>query len=96
MNMEVYLLSSRLLEVKQKYKTDTTPVKEKISMTIKALRTNSIEEEGFVYSIADQEAGQMVDYDERGNLLNTRPLLPEERQRHVGFDSMMMSTGTND
>lgn len=83
-------------QIKQDHKTAITPIKLKNNEIIGNLRTNSIEEEGFVYEIPNQEDKQMESYDSKGNLLQIRPLLPEERQRDLLHDSnVLKNTGTD-
>ena len=79
-------------QIKQDHKTETQPIKLDISEFIKNLRTNSIEEEGMIYDIANQESGNMESYDTKGNLIQMRPLLPEERQRSLIHDSLMTTS----
>lgn len=80
-------------QVKQEYKTAIQPITLRNNDIIKSLRTNSIEEEGFVYEIPNQDDGQMESFDSKGNLLQIRPLLPEERQRNLVVDSKMQAGG---
>lgn len=85
------LLDNQFEKVKQHHKTETTPLKLRIGEVVEQLGSNSFQLEGMVYSVADQEAGEMLSFDETGNYLQSRPLLPEERQRSVAVDALILS-----
>ncbi len=75
--------------IKQEYKTELQPLELRNKEILGSLRSNSIEEEGMVYEIPNQESGNMEKFDSSGNLLQMRPLMPEERQRSLIHDSVM-------
>lgn len=85
------ILKERFETAKQLYKTESTPLNQRNDEIIKSLRANAIEIEGMVYSVADQDSSQMLSFDENGNFLQSRPLLPEERQRSIAVDSLINS-----
>lgn len=85
------LLDNQFEKVKQQHKTDTAPLKLRISEVVDQLTTNSFQLEGMVYSVADQESAEMLSFDETGSYLQSRPLLPEERQRSIITDAKVLT-----
>lgn len=73
------ILEDQLDEIKQKFKNEIDPLKITFKSTVTALRTSVLEQEGTVYQIPSHEEGMMGFYDESGNLINSRPLMPEEK-----------------
>lgn len=85
------ILEDAFEKIKQEYKTNDNPLKLRNGEIIKTLRTNTVEEDGLVYNVANHEEGRMEMYSEHGHLVNTRPLMPEERQRNLSADSVSMT-----
>lgn len=73
------ILEDALDKIKQEYKNELDPLKIEFGITVKSLRTGVLEVEGTVYQIPNHEEGMMGYYDSYGNLINSRPLMPEEK-----------------
>lgn len=56
------------------------PHKQKVVEALEALRTRQIETQGRIYIIKDFEAKLIHKVDIHGNVIQSRPMLPEERQ----------------
>ena len=76
-------------EFKEKIKDETAIYNNFLSQS----QYGSVNVEGTLYMIDDQELGLMYLFDERGVCVNTRALLPEERQTRIR--SIGKGTGTN-
>jgi len=70
--------------VKEEFKSRLEPLNEIISSSIDSLKSRSKKVTGKVYSLPDFENKMMHAVDSKGNVLNSRPLKPEERQMMIG------------
>lgn len=59
------------------------PVGQKISTSLKAIKYKAIECHGTLYRIADFDEQKVHTIDADGNLINTRAMLPSERQFRI-------------
>lgn len=62
------------------YKTEAKPIANEMKEQMQMIRNKVKEITEQVYHIADQEEGMMGYYNERGELVYQRPLMPEEKQ----------------
>lgn len=65
------------------FKERMKPVKESLSCLIGEVKTKQAECEGIVYHLANHETGMMESYDDKGELIGTRRLRPEEKQQNL-------------
>ena len=92
------IMEEEFERVRAEYKAQDNPMKERSKSIVTSFRTNAIEMDGTVYHVPNQDAGNMELYDQNGNLLQMRPLLPEERQRDLAVDvnfERILKTGTD-
>lgn len=77
------VIEDELAEIKKQYKDKIEPLRQKVSEAIEAIKNKSVEIKGKVYKLADYE-NQMIHFvDPLGNVLNSRRMLPEERQFRI-------------
>jgi predicted nuclease with TOPRIM domain len=74
-------------KMKEDFKAKMKPIEKLMDAELGILKTNTIEVEGIVYMVDDQENRVMNHYDEKGNFLYSRPLLLEEKQ--ISINSKM-------
>lgn len=91
--VELNQLEQELQTIKDEYKLKMKPVKDSMAATLGTLKTRQQTFTGNVYLYADQKSSLMGYYDERGELVHSRRLLPEERQITI-FSAVR--TGSND
>ena len=81
------VLQSEILQEKKEviasYSTRLRPISEKIGMALKAVKYKAIDCEGTLYKIADFDQKMVHTLDEHGNLVNSRQMLPAERQFRI-------------
>lgn len=73
-------LKGKLDEIKKDFKVKMAPYEQKVKTILKNLKHKYEESEETVYLLDDQEANEMLIYDAQGMLLQTRKLMPGERQ----------------
>lgn len=73
-------------EVKKEYKSKLDPLKDLIHETLDALRNKAVLVKGNVYVLSDPKNKMMHNVDVDGNVLSSRPMLPEERQLRINQD----------
>jgi len=78
-------------ERRKAYKEEVDPVKIEKERLITEIKTGTRETYGKIYKMSDQEENTVGFYSEEGNLLNERPLLPEEKQIKMNI----ANTGTD-
>lgn len=66
--------------VKEEYKEKLKPHENAVSEAIEALKTKQVEKTGRLYILSDYEAKIIHKVDINGNVIQSRPMLPEERQ----------------
>lgn len=71
-------------QIKESFKSKISPLKEQISVSIVALKSNSRTLTGKIFNMADQTERMMYQVDSEGNVLGSRMLRPEERQMVIG------------
>ena len=90
-SIEVKRLEVAEKERRSDHKAEIDPKKEEKDRLINEIKTGTREKYGKIYLLSDHAENKMAFYSEEGNLLNERPLLPEERQLKMRIDK----TGTN-
>lgn len=80
-------LDEEIRQAKEGFKARMEPLTEKIAESIAQLKTRQREITGTVYQIADFDNKMMHFVDSMGNVLNSRPLKPEERQYRINQKS---------
>lgn len=80
---ELYKLEAKLKAVTEPLKAEIKPVKEVNLSLRKNLSDGGERVSGRVYLFPDYKSNLMGLYDERGILVNTRPLTRAERQLHI-------------
>lgn len=80
-------LDEEIRQAKEVFKMRMEPLTEQISEAIGQLKTKQREVHGRVWSIPDFDNKMMHLVDSLGNVLNSRPLKPEERQYRLGQKS---------
>lgn len=70
-------------EVKAEFKDRLSPLKDQFSHYCDVLKNNGIPTTGKVYLVADAEENMMGYYDEKGVLISSRRLMPNERQNNL-------------
>lgn len=70
-------------KIKEEFKNKMKPVEMAQKEQLKVLKTKTVEVEGTLYKIDDQESKMMMFYDEDGNLIFQRPLMASERQLSI-------------
>lgn len=84
---ETSILQAELMEEKAQLlnalKEKLKPVGQKISTSLKAIKYKAIECQGTLYRIADFDEQKVHTVDADGNLINTRAMLPSERQFRI-------------
>jgi hypothetical protein len=76
-------LDEEFRALKKKYDDEMAPLKTNVKKLTTNLRTGYIEVNEDVYLYDYQEAGQMAIYDRNGELIETRRLMPDERQTNI-------------
>lgn len=66
--------------IKESYKEKMKPLQLEVQDCLQSIKTRTIEQSGVLYLIADHDEGMMGYYDEKGELVNSRRLRPEEKQ----------------
>lgn len=74
-----------LNEHKLTFKTLADPLKLKNKTLLVEVKTRKAKVDGRLFHIYNQEDGMRETYDETGDLVSTRRLLPNERQRRMPF-----------
>lgn len=76
-------LEDKLDEIKQQYKTEMQPHKDKHKEAYIAIRDKSFKSEENIYMFPDYDNNNMDMYDANGYYLSTRKLFPGERQVNI-------------
>lgn len=74
-------LEDELDKIKEDYKAKLTPVKQKYAAIIEALKTDSMWIEDDLYLIPDWRNNRVNYIDRFGNLINSRDMTKQERER---------------
>jgi len=72
-----------LKEVKADYKAKMEPLQDQNKLLLRQIKTRQEELKGTIFNYADHEDGMMLTYDENGDLVGSRRLKPEERQKKL-------------
>lgn len=72
-------------KVKKRFKGDVDPLKIENKILQVQIHTRKMEVEGTLFHLANFDEGMMETYDEKGELIKTRRLLPEEKQMKAPF-----------
>lgn len=81
-----------LNEIKDRFKTEMKPLKEKNKELLSEIKTKQSTVYGQLYNIPNHEDGMMETYDTEGELISTRRLKPSEKQGRL----FIAKTGTED
>lgn len=74
------VLLDELNRFKEAHKIKADPIKKDISEALQAIKFKAIDTFGKLYNVPDYDLRIMHIIDSEGNVINSRPLLPEERQ----------------
>lgn len=80
-----------LKEAKETFKTNADPLKKRMQENLVSIRTKGRYVSETVYLLADHEAGMMEYYNDMGEMVHSRRMLPDERQLRIKIGK----TGTN-
>jgi hypothetical protein len=75
--------TERLDNFKQEIKAIVKPLELIRNESLEKIKNKAVQISGSVFLVDDQEAGMMGTYDDEGILIQSRRLLPEERQLHI-------------
>lgn len=76
-------LEDDLKEVKDDFKTEMDPLKNKNKVLLSEIKTKQTTAEGALYHLANHDDGMMEIYDAEGFLIESRRLRPEEKQASI-------------
>jgi len=79
-SIDVQRMEAEEKDRKKEFKSVVDPIKEEKEKLITEIKTSTRVKFGRIYLISDHQENMMGFYSEEGNLLNERPLLPEEKQ----------------
>lgn len=79
-NIQLHKLKEDFKKINDEFKEKIRKIEEAAAKRLATLRTGTETVEGVLYALDDQEKKIMYFYDEKGNLVNQRRLLPSERQ----------------
>lgn len=77
------IILDEFAEIKAEYKDKLEPIKKNISESLHAIKFSAIECDGKLYKMADFDTRMIHKVDELGNVVHSRPMLPEERQFRI-------------
>lgn len=75
--------SDELSEIKSSYKDKTKPLHEANRTLLQEVRTRQTEIVGTLFHMANHETGFMETYNEKTELISTRRLRPDEKQKNI-------------
>lgn len=81
--LDLFDLEEHKKEVVADFKEKIDPVKAEIGLHLRAIRTGVEERRGTLYKFVNHEAGMVDFYDDRGELISSRRVRPEERQATI-------------
>lgn len=93
-SIDLSRLKKDLDKIKTEFKAKMKPIDEKIASLLEIIHTRQMAETGTVYLIKDEDEKVMGYYDNRGELIHSRRLTPEEQA--PSRLSVSHKTGTND
>lgn len=76
-------IQNEMKETNDKFKERMKPLKDSLTGLIYEVKTKQAECEGIVYHLANHDTGMMESYDDKGDLIGSRRLRPEERQSNL-------------
>lgn len=74
------MIEHEFKRIADEYKERMKPYRTKVMEALEALRTRQIEKTGKVYLLKDHDTQMVHKIDGRGNVIQSRTMLPEERQ----------------
>lgn len=83
-SIEIAKIEDEKKEMVDKFKEILKPKGKKYSELLEAIKFKSIRKKGTLYLVDDQEEGVMYYFDENAICVDSRALLPQERQTHLG------------
>ncbi|GAB3822273.1 hypothetical protein [Pontibacter rugosus] len=93
--IKIQSITEQIKEYTDLKKAERKPYEEELKQSAYAVKTGQVEVRGDLYMIDDQENRMMGMYDATGRLVNSRPLLPEERQTNF-MSVTRMNRAAND
>jgi hypothetical protein len=81
--IKVFELEEELKKIKSDYKDRMEPLKDQTRELCQQVKTGQEEVKGMLFYFPDHEAGMMNVYDEVGEFVSMRRLLPEEKQARL-------------
>jgi hypothetical protein len=84
-SIKYFELSEELKEVKADFKDRMEPLTKSNNRLMQELKTGQAEIEGELFYMAEHNSGMMEVYDQAGELVSTRRLLPNEKQQRIPF-----------
>ena len=95
--IKIQSINEQIKEYSDLKKAERKPYEEDLKTSAYAVKTGQVEVRGDLYMIDDQENRMMCFYDETGRMVNSRPLLPEERQTSfMSISRLHMAAGDTD
>lgn len=82
-NIKLHTFKEQLDNIKEDYKQKMKPLELLGREKIVQLKSRTIDEEGEVFAIDDQEQKIMYFVNKYGEVISSRPLLPDERQTSI-------------
>lgn len=73
-------LTAELDLIKAEYKGKIEPLKQEMAIVADEIKSRTTEHNGTLYMFKDDESGMMGYYDDKGELVNSRRLRPDEKQ----------------
>lgn len=80
-------------EAMKVYKDKIDPLKKENNLLLSEIRTGQAKVAGILYHMANHDEGYMETYDENGELIQSRKLRPDEKQKTILYS--VGKTGTN-
>lgn len=95
-SIQVAELEDELAQIRADFKGRIKPLLERRGKILDELKARGEWVTGNCYKFVDMEEGKAGFYAPEGNLLEERPITPEERQRNIIQATRFMRTGTDD
>ena len=83
--IEVNTLNEELKAIKAQYKGKTEPLMAERSQLLRQIKTRQEEASGKLFHFFNHDDGMRYTYDESGDLVESRRLRPEEKQKRIPF-----------
>lgn len=83
--IEVNTLEETLKGIKAEFKGKIEPIKAERSILLRQIKTRQEEATGQLFHFNNHDDGMRYTYDENGELVSSRRLRPEEKQKRIPF-----------